>query len=116
MNTRAVLKGTAAALIMTVIFIVITAVINTFSPQSDKTTGMILMIGVCIAVAISSYGVSGGCEKLKLLNSVCVGIGVMICICILSLFVCGGISFGVKFFTTLVCCICSAGVGSFISG
>jgi len=114
MNVKGIIRGTAIALVMMFLVLVIVSVINLFSPLEEKVTKTVILLGMCVCVAFSSMGLSTNCEKMKLVNSLCMGALVMTCIFILSIITNHGIS-GMKLTTSFVSYTASAAFGSFIS-
>ena len=114
MRLKVILKGVAISVITIILVLVIVSVINCFSELGEKPTRIILLLGMCISIAFPAYGVSSNCEKMKLLNSLCMSLIVVMCLCIASLLINHGIS-GVRFVTAFICCMASAAFGTFIS-
>lgn len=114
MNFRAILKGTAMAAIIIFIVLIIAAVVNMVAEPGEKVIRIIVLLGMCVAVAFSSLGVSSGCEKMKLVNSLLTGLLVVVLITIVSLAVNHEVS-SVRLLTSFICCMASAAFGTFIS-
>lgn len=114
MNIKAILKGAVISVVILLLILIIVSVINCFAEMGEKPTRIILLLGMCVSIAVSAYGVSSNCDKKKLINSLCMGVLVVACLCAVSLLVNHGIS-GVRFITAFICCMASSAFGTFIS-
>lgn len=114
MNYKAILKGSGIALAITFAVISVVAVINYFCGLSEDVTRIITIAGLAAGVVFSSFGVSSACEKMKLFNAAGVGVCCLAVIMMLSVVVCGTVSFSMNFLTIAVCCIAASVLGAIL--
>ena len=115
MKYKAVLKGMLIALGIAFAVIIIMAMVNCFFSLDGGITRIIILCGLCAGVAFSSFGVCSGCEKMKLFNGLGIGLGCLLAIALLSITMCGGISFNLHFLTACICCVTASVLGAVLA-
>jgi len=112
-NLKTVLKGWGIAASIMVLTAVIAAVTGMIFDLGENILRIINLVGVCVAIFISSFGVSSVCDRLKLANALSVAILCVITLFVFTLIFCGCVNF--RFLTLSVCAVASAALGTFLS-
>ncbi len=115
MKYKAVLKGMLIALGIAFAVITVISGVNCFLPIDGGISRIIILAGLATGVTFSSFGVCSGCEKMKLFNGLGIGMGCLLAVSLLSIIMCGGISFNLHFLTACTCCIAASVLGAVLA-
>lgn len=113
-NILKIFKGSILAIIITLVLLLITAIVLTYSNIPEKIVPLTIIIIASISILIGSIISTNNIKKMGLLNGALVGAIYMVTIYLLSSILVTGFSFNIKSILMLIFAIIAGMLGGII--
>jgi len=111
MDYKKILKGTFLAVLLSIIFMFILAIVVYFANLQERTVSAMVFLASAVAVFLGAFFLARNIESKGLLNGLLLAVFYFVILLILSLAVNKGITLSLSNFLRLISCLASGALG-----